>query len=205
MINSDDWGDSMPTCDVLTNVEDENKFENPLHRQKSTKSRKSKSKDIRANSITNIAAKRKQPYTKKEIMQLRTPKSPSPNRNMSQTNINSVNSDQSDSEYFGDIQPNDNNRLRAQKPNITPNRGSRRDSAPNKRQSPSDNIYRSEESMEKEKQQRKEERVNQKNKLRAQHQPRKKTAPTKRLPPNSRSKSPSPNPNSKPLPKVISC
>ena len=208
--NSDDWGDSMPTPDVLTNVEDENQFENPLHKQKSSKkSRKNKGKDIRANSITNIASKRKQPQTKKEMMQSKTPKapkSPSPNRNMNYQNKgNAVNSDQSDSEYFADIQPNDN-RLRAQKPNITPNRGNRRESAPNvkKRQSPSDYIFRSEESMEKEQQQIKEQRDKNKKKLRAQHQHRKKTAPTKRLPPNSRSRSPSPNPNKKPLPKVIS-
>ena len=65
--NSDDWGDSMPTPDVLTNVEDENQFDNPLHRQKSTKKRKSKSKDIRSNSTTTLGAKRKQSQTRKEI------------------------------------------------------------------------------------------------------------------------------------------
>ena len=221
MVNkySDDFGDSMPPPDILTNVDNENQFENPLHKQLSTKKNK---KDIRANSITGLGSKRKtQPFSTKNKQQ-QQPKSPTPNRMMSKGKNNSIksashnglhsintngssNMSGSDSEYFADIQPTNNNNNDEQsrlKPNITPQRASRRDSAPNvkKRQLPSDYIFRSEESMETEKQRIKE----QKNKrgLRAKHQVRKTTAPapTRELPRNSRSPSPSPK---KPLPKVI--
>ena len=205
--NSDDWGGMIPTSDVLTNVEDENQFENPLHKQSSH----------RAHSITNLQSKRRShPQTIKDQRQQsntqKQPKSPSPNRNMSNTNQSKINpnTDQSDSEYFADIQPDCyNNQKQKQKPHITPIT-SRRDSAPNmkKKPLPSDYIFRSEESMEKEKQQINEARnINQK-RLRPQNQFRKTTAPapTKSLPPNnggSRTPSPPPHLAKKPLPKVI--